>query len=1338
MHDRLIRHYAAFLASPSDLEREREIVREEVHKANVTVLHARGVALDLVDYESYASLGVGRPQDLISAATLERCRDRLLLLVGILGKRLGTPTGGFGSGTVEEFEWAAQSHQETGYPEIKLYFRAGEVLTLSEDPDRVDEAAAEYRRVAEFRRSLAQRNPPVWYGTYESEHDFRTRFRDDLSIWINAPDRPWANARPESAVPVKVQPDARGTMRSAVQDPVQDVPEAPTARALYGRRVETETLRTWLGTEGCRLVGLFGPPGIGKSSIALDLIAHEEDAGAEAHSSPLTEFEFVIWRKLVNSPDPRTLLSDVISTLSRHREVRLPHAVEPLIQLLIEYLQQHRCLLVLDNFESLMDRPPEPGDEHASWPYEELLSALARGRHRSSVLITSRLRPRLFAEMAGRDKPVREYFVEGVDESAAAQIALAIAELEGEEEQWSRFSQLYDGNPLALELAARYVRSAFGSKLTRFFEEGLVLFQNIEELLFWQVKRLPNDRNRELELLYWLAINRDEVSLSELRSDLLTLESQASLGSTLSRLEEWLPISRGGARLGLQPVLLEYMTGMLVRRLDQELYFDTSSHGLVVSDIVQRVTEEILAGQVALLNTHAMLKAESPASTRAAQRRLLIEPTLERLRDRYPREEAIAAQLRALLAELRRGPARRGYATGNVLNLLLALCDESAALDAEGLEVRQLDLRGRRAEGLNLRGASLIGCRFSDAFGAVMGADISPDGKLVAIAETMGSVRVFDTQSGDVVAICPSDSNWMRAVRFAGDSRRVVCGAHDGTVQVWDLQNGASRSFSCRVHSDWVNAIDWAQEAEIIASASEDRLVKVLRARDGEPLAELRGHDDHVWGVRLSPDGLAVLSSGFDGAIRLWDVRSQSEIAAMRFSAGPLFGLAWDSVRNTAYAGAADGSVRVWDIRSNAELEPFRGHEGHVRSVCLSSDGRRLLTTSEDCTAMTWDIATRTCTRVFAGHDNQVRASCWAPEDDMVVTAGDDCTAQMWSPELGEVTQVLTGYSNPIWSLSASSAEGLVASAGEDGHVWLWDPVAGPVEPPLGAARGRLWAVACNADGRLLAAAGEDRVVRLWDLRTRKLIREMAAVDDWIRAVCFDPTDRFLLAAGEARSVQKWSTRDSVLVASLTGFGDRVTSIACSPGGLAAASVMDRSIHLLRVSDDDLERVGVLEGCRDKPRAVRFSANGRHLYSGDEAGDVILWDCERRVELARTAQDGGEIWSLAVCRSGRHWAIGCEDARVRVYDARSHELVHELEGHARRVYGLDFLGEGVLASADEEGRLRFWCLRTGAVTYEGRIPRPYEGMDISGAVGLLPAQRASLEALGAIDEPLPS
>lgn len=125
LQPRSLREYHVFLASPGDMNDERQAVRRFFEEYNRQTASPRGLRFTVIDWENYATAGVGRPQELITEQTLERYRDSLALVIGLMGQRFGSPSGTHDSGTEEEFAWALNNHQHTGFPEIKWLDIAG-------------------------------------------------------------------------------------------------------------------------------------------------------------------------------------------------------------------------------------------------------------------------------------------------------------------------------------------------------------------------------------------------------------------------------------------------------------------------------------------------------------------------------------------------------------------------------------------------------------------------------------------------------------------------------------------------------------------------------------------------------------------------------------------------------------------------------------------------------------------------------------------------------------------------------------------------------------------------------------------------------------------------------------------------------------------------------------------------------------------------------------------------------------------------------------------------------------------------------------------------------------
>ena len=206
MRGRQIYEYHVFIASPGDVGVERASIRTYFDHLNRTSAQALGVRFQVVDWENFSTAGVGRPQELITRQTLERFRASLVLVIVVMAQRFGTPSGASESGTEEEVRWALTSNAETGFPEVKFFFRDIEQFISLPDPKEILQAVEQWQRVCQFRGEI-ESTKSILFQTYAAPESFASVLQRDLAIWFNAADRPWARTHTDS--PHEVQRDHR-------------------------------------------------------------------------------------------------------------------------------------------------------------------------------------------------------------------------------------------------------------------------------------------------------------------------------------------------------------------------------------------------------------------------------------------------------------------------------------------------------------------------------------------------------------------------------------------------------------------------------------------------------------------------------------------------------------------------------------------------------------------------------------------------------------------------------------------------------------------------------------------------------------------------------------------------------------------------------------------------------------------------------------------------------------------------------------------------------------------------------------------------------------------------
>ncbi|KST62930.1 NB-ARC domain-containing protein [Mastigocoleus testarum] len=424
--------------------------------------------------------------------------------------------------------------------------------------------------------------------------------------------------------------------KNLVNNYCHDWGEAPDVSVFYGRNKEQNTLEEWINTYNSRIIGIVGMGGIGKTHLSVKLAKRMQN-----------QFDFLIWRSLQNEPSLEDILNSLLQSIRKKERVELPESVDGKISLLLEFLRKHRCLLILDNIETILCNGENTGCYKPGFEdYGNFFKLLGECHHTSHLIITGREKPKELALMEGENSSVQCIHLSGLSTSAGQKLLQFKGCYSSGEDGYEYLVEQYSGNPLALKIAAVAIKELFQGDIKEFIQYKTLLLDEICNLLgqhFYRISSLAKS------ILYWLAIHREPVSIAQLLLEIYPSVPRQKVMETLKYLVQSSLVENRGNKFTLKQIVMEY----------------------VINSLIDRVCEEVVTGELDLLKTHVLLKIEIHCSTKKAHINLITKTVIEKLITIFKNQSDLGKNLKNLHLEIEKYYEDKcGYLYENIFNLI--------------------------------------------------------------------------------------------------------------------------------------------------------------------------------------------------------------------------------------------------------------------------------------------------------------------------------------------------------------------------------------------------------------------------------------------------------------------------------------------------------------------------------------------------------------------------------------------------------------------------------------------------------------------------------------------
>jgi len=255
-----------------------------------------------------------------------------------------------------------------------------------------------------------------------------------------------------------------------------------------------------------------------------------------------------------------------------------------------------------------------------------------------------------------------------------------------------------------------------------------------------------------------------------------------------------------------------------------------------------------------------------------------------------------------------------------------------------------------------------------------------------------------------------------------------------------------THSALCVGHTRGINDLAWNPVSPLLASASDDKTVRLWDVDTGESLVEFRGHENYVFCV--DQHHAMVVSGSFDETVKLWDIRSGDCVSTLPAHSDPVTAVSFNRDGTCVCSGSHDGLIRVWDVATGECLKTiFAAGNPPVSSVTYSPNGKYLLAGTLDSTLRLWPVhrtGSHKCAKTYKSPKYHVNTKYSVASDFLydgnVVTGSETGNVVVYDVQRRTVLQALSGHDDAVLAVSGHDSLPLLASGGmmADRKVEFW------------------------------------------------------------------------------------------------------------------------------------------------------------------------------------------------------------------------------------------------------------------------------------------------------------
>jgi len=285
-------------------------------------------------------------------------------------------------------------------------------------------------------------------------------------------------------------------------------------------------------------------------------------------------------------------------------------------------------------------------------------------------------------------------------------------------------------------------------------------------------------------------------------------------------------------------------------------------------------------------------------------------------------------------------------------------------------------------------------------------------------------------------------------ISWSPDGSKIVSGATDKAIRIWNTQTGDCLRGIEEAHSNWIWCVAWSPKGNFLASASEDGAVYIWNSLKDEFFQKLILEGKPVYTLSWSYDGKFLAAGSYDGRIQIWQAETWDVLHTLNCSNFGINCLAWSPKSYALASGGYDQIIRVWDGKDGKLSREYVGHNACINSIAWSPDADKLVSGGDDRLIKIWDTESKRNLWNIEGHTDIITTVSFSPDGRFLSSRSRDCTVRCWQSnnwaEVAKIGEQGCGIPTIDWhaglSFNPKDKQPILATLGQsDTEIFLWN-----------------------------------------------------------------------------------------------------------------------------------------------------------------------------------------------------------------------------------------------------------------------------------------------------------